>query len=176
MAKNYAESLGKPVKPKDALSNCWFYSFLKRWPNLKVAKPQKLTIVGSKSASQDSLDIYYKELGTILTNHTLRDKPQIIYNVDESGVSTEHSPPKIVCSTNTKPQNITSTRSSNVTIIAAGNALGNCVARTIFFQVSDGTLISSMEHFLLLLVRCQRKGGQILKLFIITSPNTLQQV
>ena len=28
MAKNYAESLGKPVKAKDALSNCWFYSFL----------------------------------------------------------------------------------------------------------------------------------------------------
>ena len=127
MAKNYAESLGKPVKAKDALSNCWFYSFLKRWPNLKVAKPQKLTIVRAKSASRDTLDKYYKELGTILTNHNLRDKPQNIYNVDESGVSTEHSPPKIVCSTNTKPQNITSTRSSNVTIIAAGNALGNSV-------------------------------------------------
>ena len=45
MAKNYAESLGKPVKAKDALSNYWFYSFFKRWSNLKVAKPQKLTIV-----------------------------------------------------------------------------------------------------------------------------------
>ena len=127
MAKNYAESLGKPVKTKDALSNCWFYSFLKRWPNLKVAKPQKLTIVRAKSASRDTLDKYYKELGTILTKHNLRDKPQNIYNVDESGVSTEHSPPKIVCTTNTKPQNITSTRSSNVTVIAAGNALGNSV-------------------------------------------------
>ena len=105
MAKSYmyAESLGKPVKAKDALSTCWFYSFLKRWPNLKVAKPQKLTIVRAKSASRDTLDKYYKELGTILTNHNLRDKPQNIYNVDESGVSTEHSPPKIVCSTATKP-------------------------------------------------------------------------
>ena len=93
MAKNYAESLGKPVKAKDALSNCWFYSFLKRWPNLKVAKPQILTIVRAKSASRDTLDKYYKELGTILTNHNLRDKPQNIYNVDESGVSSEHSPP-----------------------------------------------------------------------------------
>ena len=176
MAKNYAESLGKPVKAKDALSNCWFYSFLKRWPNLKVAKPQKLTIVRAKSASRDTLGKYYKELGTILTNHNLRDKPQNIYNVDESGVSTEHSPPKTVCSTNTKTQNITSTRSSNVTIIAAGNALGNSVPHTIFFQVSDGTLISSMEHVLVLLVRCQRKCGQILKLFIITSPNILSHL
>ena len=80
MAKNYAESLGKPVKAKDALSNCWFYSFLKRWPSLKVAKPQKLTIVRAKSASRDTLDKYYKEIGTILTKHNLRD----IFNVDES--------------------------------------------------------------------------------------------
>ena len=58
----------------------------------------------------------------------MRDKPQNIFNVCESGVSTEHSPPKSVCITNTEPQNITSTRSFNVTIIAAGNALGNDVS------------------------------------------------
>ena len=116
------------MKAQNALSNCRFYSFLKRWPNFKVAKPQKLTIVGVKSASRDTLDNYYKELWIILTNHNLRDKPQNIYNVDESGVSTEHSPPKRVCLTNTESQNITSTRSSNVTIIAAGNALGNNVS------------------------------------------------
>ena len=84
MAKNYAESLGKPVKAKDALSNCWLYSFLKRWPSFKIAKPQKLTNVRAKSASRDTLGKYYKEIGTILTKHNLRDKPQNIYIVDES--------------------------------------------------------------------------------------------
>ena len=84
MAKNYAESLGKPVKAKDALSNCWLYSFLKRWPSFKIAKPQKLTSVRAKSASRDILAKYYKEIGTILTKHNVRDKPQNIYNVDES--------------------------------------------------------------------------------------------
>ena len=62
MVKNYAESLGKPLKAQNALSNCRFYRFLKRWPHLKVASPQKLTIVKAKSASRDTLDNYYKNL------------------------------------------------------------------------------------------------------------------
>ena len=61
MAKNYAESLGKPVKAQNALSNCRFYSFLKRWSHLKVAKPQKLTIVKAKSAP--TLENYHKNIG-----------------------------------------------------------------------------------------------------------------
>ena len=39
MAKDLADSLGKNVKAKEALSDNWYYSFLKRWPNLKVVKP-----------------------------------------------------------------------------------------------------------------------------------------
>ncbi|XP_053392052.1 uncharacterized protein LOC128554769 [Mercenaria mercenaria] len=127
MAKDYADSLGKNVKAKEALSNNWFYSFIKRWPNLAVVKPQKLSIARAKSASRETLNNYYKELATVLTTNHLRDKPQNIYNVDETGVNSEHSPPKVVCDKNTVPQNITSSRSSTVTIIAAGNALGSSI-------------------------------------------------
>ena len=47
--------------------------------------------------------------------------------MDETGVNTEHSPPKVVCYKSTIPQNITSNRSSTITSIASGNALGNSV-------------------------------------------------
>ena len=125
MAKSYATSLGKTVKSDTSLSNCWFHGFLRRWPDLKVAKPQKLSMVRAESASQERLNNYYKELATILTVNGLNDKPERIFNVDETGINTEHAPPKIVCSKSTNPQSITSTRSSTVTIIAGGNALGN---------------------------------------------------
>ena len=92
-----------------------------------MVKPQKLSIARAESASRDTLNNYYKELGTILNNNGLRDKPQNIYNIDETGVSTEHNAPKVVCDSSIKPQNITSTRSSTVTIIASGNALGNSI-------------------------------------------------
>ena len=96
-------------------------------PNLKIVKPQKLSIARAKSASRESLDKYYKKLSQVLTSNGLNNKPQNIYNVDEMGVYTEHSPPKVVCDKSTIPQNITSNRSSTITIIASGNALGNSV-------------------------------------------------
>ena len=53
------------------------------------------------------------------------DAPERIFNIDETGISTEHSPPRIVCSKATDPQADTSPKSSNVTIIACVYALGN---------------------------------------------------
>ena len=52
MARDYAISLNKPVKSKDSLSNDWFYEFLKRWPDLKIVKPQKLAICQEQSVLQ----------------------------------------------------------------------------------------------------------------------------
>ncbi len=43
--------------------------------------------------------------------------PHLIYNLDKTGVSTEHSPPKILAKTSRQPQSITSNRSSRLTLI-----------------------------------------------------------
>ena len=62
MARDYAISLNKSVKPKNSLSNSWFYDFLKRWLDLKIVKPQKLAMSRAKCASKENLDNYFKEL------------------------------------------------------------------------------------------------------------------
>ena len=69
----------------------------------------------------------YKELEVVLSVNIIKDKPWKIFNIDETGVNTEHSPPKIVCKKDTIPQNITSSRSATVTVIAAGNAAGQSI-------------------------------------------------
>lgn len=127
MAKDYADSLGKFVKAQKYLSDNWFYGFTSRWPYLKTVKPQKLSIARAKSASRDSIDRYYKELDDVLSANHLKDKPFKIFNIDETGVNTEHTPPKIVCQKDTVPQNVTSARSSTITVIAAGNAAGQSI-------------------------------------------------
>ena len=127
LAREYAVSLGKVVKSETSLSNCWFYTFMKRWTDLKVVSPQKLTANRAEAASRETLNTYFNELDAILTKYNLKDKPAQIYNVDETGISTEHTPPMIVCGQDVKPQAITSPRSSTTTIIAAGNAVGNHV-------------------------------------------------
>lgn len=127
MAKDYADSLGKSVRAEKSLSDNWFYQFTKRWPDLKTVKPQKLSIARAKSASRETIEKYYTELDAVLSNNNIKDKPHKIFNIDETGVNTEHSPPKIVCKKDTIAQNVTSLRSSTVTVIAAGNALGQSV-------------------------------------------------
>ena len=125
MASDYGLSIGKTVKCNNSMSNSWFYDFLTRWPELKQALPQKLSISRAKAASEEQINSYFNDLGAILTKHKLSDRPECIYNIEETGVSTEHSPRKIVCSKGTTAQCVTSPRSSNVTIIAGGNAIGN---------------------------------------------------
>lgn len=95
LARDYAVSLWKSTRGKDSgslLCNCWFYGFLGGWQDLKVSKPQSLAMNRAESASRENLNKYYKELHTILTKSNLHDKPENIYNIDETGFSTEHSP------------------------------------------------------------------------------------
>ncbi|XP_060606285.1 uncharacterized protein LOC132758607 [Ruditapes philippinarum] len=127
LAKDYADSLGKVVRADKSLSDNWFYGFTKRWPDLKTVKAQKLSIARAKSASRETLNKYYEELETVLISNNIKDKPNKIFNIDETGVNTEHSPPKVICKKDTTAQNITSARSSTITLIAAGNAFGQSI-------------------------------------------------
>jgi hypothetical protein len=127
MAADYARSLGKSVKAREGLSQNWFYAFLGRWEQLKVVAPQKLGMARAKAASKENIGNYFQELEKVLIENNLLNAPERIFNVDESGLSTEHSPPKIVCDKDTVAQAITSPRTKNITIIGAANAVGNHV-------------------------------------------------
>ncbi|XP_067654448.1 uncharacterized protein [Haliotis asinina] len=109
------------------LNNKWFNGFLKRWPDLKLAKPQKLHLARAKGACKQAIDKYFRELKAIMTRHSFNSFPERIFNIDETGVSTEHNPSKVVCGKESTPQAVTSPRSASVTIIAGANALGNYV-------------------------------------------------
>ena len=127
MAADFARSVWKEVKSEKGLSDSWFYGFLKRWPDLKMVKPQKLQISRAKSASKEAVDNYFRELGNAMRENNLMEAPQRIYNLDETGISIEHAPPKIVYSKESNPQAVTFERSANITIIAGVNAIGNYI-------------------------------------------------
>ncbi|KAJ8302274.1 hypothetical protein KUTeg_021261 [Tegillarca granosa] len=122
------------INSAKTLSNNWFYSFLRRWPDLSVKTAQKLSFSRAQSASREKLNNYYKELSSLMTKHNLTDRPDRIYNIDETGINTQHKPLKIVCSTDTKAQAVTSEKSSLTTIIGAGNATGNHIPPYYVFQ------------------------------------------
>ena len=91
---------------------------------VEIGKTAKVIYVEDQSCiSGNSKQIFQRII--IFANRTqLENKPSRIFNVDETGIATEHSPPKVVCSKESKPQTITSARSATNTIIVGGHATG----------------------------------------------------
>ena len=127
MATDFAVTLGKRKKEDQQFSMQWFYSFLKRWPELHVVKPSSLSEQRARCASEVSITNYFMELEHILTKYNLQEKPQSIYNIDEKGINTETRPPYVVAGKHYQPQMVMAERSKLVTVIGAGNALGSSI-------------------------------------------------
>ena len=100
---------------------------MKRWPDLKVLKPRALEIARAKGGNQHNVDNYFAELENILNKYNMKDKPHLIYNADEKGMQTEHSPPNVVGDADFHPPAVTSGKGSTITIIGYGNAAGNSI-------------------------------------------------
>jgi hypothetical protein len=132
MASNYAVYLHKrdPEKP---FSMKWFRCFMKRWPELHVIKPRSLANYRAKAASESTVNDYFEKLDHVLTKFDLKDKPHCIYNVDEKGIQTEHSPPYIVSAGQSAPA-VTSSKAAITTILGCGNALGTMLPPFYIFK------------------------------------------
>lgn len=120
-----AEVLGKK-KTSKSLSNCWLYGFLERWRGrVRSLKPSSLETSRAKSSTPEIVDRYFDNLRKVIDDHSLSDKPQFIFNLDETGIQPEHRPPNIIAPVTGKPQSVTSPRSTTTTVIACVNAAGN---------------------------------------------------
>ena len=97
-------------------------------------KPKGLSMVRAHNATRETLDNYYKELLRIIQKYKLLEKPHRIFNVDETGISTEHIPPKIVASRGSTPLAMVSSRSATTTIISTVSAIGQVLPPYIIFK------------------------------------------
>ena len=117
------------------MSNNWLYGFLERWQEtLSSLKPSKLESNRAKCATPEVVENYYKELKSVLDKYDLHTRPDLIYNLDETGLQPDHRPPNIIGPVTTKPQAITSPRSTTVTLIGCTNALGNSLPPYFVFK------------------------------------------
>jgi hypothetical protein len=104
LAKSYMIQLNKNVLINSTLRD-WFYGFMQRWSNeIKLAKTKKLEksrsvacrkeTVGKFCASQNAaeyistkffLDAWFKHLREVLEKFQLFNRPEALWNADESG-------------------------------------------------------------------------------------------
>lgn len=122
IATEYAIRLGKR-RPENPLTLAWFEGFRSRWADIKVQKPRSLDHVRAKMANRDTIQSYFNNLETTLKKYNLTDKPHLIFNVDEKGISMDHKPPHIVHVT-ANPPAVTSGKSKTITVLGCGSASG----------------------------------------------------
>ncbi|KAJ8028895.1 hypothetical protein HOLleu_28147 [Holothuria leucospilota] len=120
--------------PSHLLSQHWLNGFLSRWPELKVVRPSKLGMKRAKAITKESISKYFNELNNILIKYELKDKPHLIFNVDETGFNFEHRPTKVVAPRGIKVNAITTDKGAITTILAAGNAVGYVIPPYFIFK------------------------------------------
>ena len=126
IASDYAVVLGKRSKDTP-LTMKWMRGFLSRWPEIRVLKPRSLEHVRAKMASESVVNGYFQNLKHTLETHELIDKPHLIFNVDEKGLSVDHKPPHVVSSSLYCPSAVTSGKGQTVTILGCGSATGQAI-------------------------------------------------
>ena len=67
---------------------------------------------------------YFNQLEHIIDKYELQNSPHLIFNVDEKGILTNHTPSRIVAGRDFYSQSITTGKSKTITVLGCGSASG----------------------------------------------------
>ncbi|XP_050392731.1 uncharacterized protein LOC126811204 [Patella vulgata] len=108
--------------------NDWWRGFKSRFPEVTLRKPEKLPTSRSRMLNKVVVHKYFQDLGKIISDIDLKEHPGRIWNCDETGMSYEHDPVKVIARKGTKnlPGRTTNNR-ENITVLGCINAAGACM-------------------------------------------------
>jgi len=95
-----------------------------------------------------------------MTKLDLLNKPQFIFNMDETGIyRPRHRPSNVLAPKNKKPNTVTLPRLATTTMIACANASGACITPYFAFKgetVIRSVVVAGVIYSLLSAARCCR--------------------
>ncbi|RVE40996.1 hypothetical protein evm_014353, partial [Chilo suppressalis] len=139
LAFEFAEKLGLENsfnKETRMAGQHWLKSFLERHPELSIRQAEGLSIARAQGLNRDEVNKMFELLLKVLTENDLIDKPDRIYNTDETGVQMNNNPGKVIATKGAKVVNsITSSeKGETMSIIACCNAVGNYVPPVVIIK------------------------------------------
>lgn len=106
----------------------WFERFISDHPELTVRKSEQFPEARAKASADSSVHAHWfnQVLGKAMDDTKLHDKPQNIYNVDETGFMTDPSSEKVLAPKGLKNvyQNTGGSGREQITVCITGNAAG----------------------------------------------------
>ncbi|XP_045765299.1 chaetoglobosin A biosynthesis cluster protein C-like [Maniola jurtina] len=130
LAYQFAEKLKLKHKfdhESQRAGNEWCKSFIERNPELAIRQAEGLSVARAKGLSREEVNNFYELLAKVMIDNGLSDKPERIFNMDESGIQLNNKPGKVIAKKGAKVVNsVTSAeKGETMTIIACCNAIGN---------------------------------------------------
>lgn len=132
LAYKYAKLNGK-IYPKEwdkeqTAGEGWLRCFRQRHGHeIALRKPEATSIARATSFTKENVDKFFAVYKEVLGRHNF--SPSKIFNVDETRISTVHTPPRILAEKGQKQLGAVTAgeRGPNITMIACINAIGNSV-------------------------------------------------
>ncbi|KAK6191139.1 hypothetical protein SNE40_002880 [Patella caerulea] len=124
----------------------WFNSLQKRHPEISLRKPEKLAQNRVRMMNQDVVSHYFQTLNTTLESLNIKNCPDKIWNMDETGFMMEHTPIKICARKGSKsvPARTSNSRES-VTCLATVNARGHYIPPMVIVRGKTSKALQSWK-------------------------------
>ena len=131
LVQRVVESKGLNVKVSDG----WWKSFMKRHGTLTLRAAEPLSYARAVCSQPEILNHYYDLLQQTLIEHDLTDKPNQIFNLDESGMPLDPCPPKVITQKGIKHSaSITTGDKAQITTLACCSAAGYVLPPLVVFD------------------------------------------
>ena len=102
----------------------WWEGVKRRHPDVALRKPEKLSSVRARMMNREVINKYFHDLATLMEELKVESKPWAIWNCDELGKNFEHSPARVIAEKGHSCVSRTSSRSTNITVLACVNVSG----------------------------------------------------
>ena len=96
IVEQYVEQKEDVSLQKEKITNGWWQKFLERNPGIKLRSGDLTAGIRLDAVNPENLNNYFDQLKKIYDEFNFEDHPEAIYNMDETGVPLEPSPPKVI--------------------------------------------------------------------------------
>ena len=128
----------KGILRKERISQGWWNRFMEQQKDLSFRRGGSISHVRMDAVNKETMDHYFSLLKDTLDEHNLRDKPEQIYNVDESGLPLDPKAPNVITQKGSKNVRYRqSGRKGQVTIVACSNAVGQTIPPMVIFDAKN---------------------------------------